>query len=88
MLKRATLGFKKITEDTDNFSLAGMVEPTFYNFGDAKVHILHGVVEPGQSFAAGVSNMVMDGEIPIRFEGANKQGRNLMCYYGSPKSDC
>ena len=87
MLK-AKLGFKKITEDTDNFSLEGMIEPTFYNFGDADVHVLHSVVKPGQSFLAGVSNMVMDNDVVIQFDGNNKPGRNLMVYYGSPVQDC
>lgn len=84
MLK-ASLGFKKITEDIDNFSLKDMIEPKFYNFGDEVVHVLHSPVEPGQSFEAGVLNMVMDNEIPIRFEGNNKAGRNLMCYFGALK---
>lgn len=87
MLK-ATLGFKKITEDTDNFSIKGMIEPTFYNFGTQNVHILHAVVRPHESFFAGVHNMVMDSEIPIRFEGDDKQGRNVMVYYGTPVQDC
>lgn len=83
MLK-ANLGFKKITEDTSNFSLKGMVEPTFYNFGTDPVRVLHSVVKPGESFLAGVHNMVMNNEVPIIFEGNNKSGRNLMCYYGEP----
>jgi len=87
MLK-ATLGFKKIVEDVDNFSLKGMIEPTFYNFGDQNVHVLHSIVKPGESFLAGVSNMVMDNDVVIRFEGTNKPGRNLMCYYGSPVQNC
>lgn len=84
MLK-ATLGFKKITEDVNNFSLKDMIEPKFYNFGEENVHVLHSVIKPGQSFEAGVLNMVMDNEIPIRFEGNNKPGRNLMCYFGALK---
>lgn len=87
MLK-ARLGYKKITEDTDNFSLKGMIEPTFYNFGEEDVHVLHSVIEPGNKFFAGVMNMVMDNEIPIRFTGNNKRGRNLACYYGDPITEC
>lgn len=87
MLK-AKLGFKKITEDTDNFSLNGMIEPTFYNFGEENVHVLHSVVKPGEKFFAGVLNMVMDNEITIQFDGNNKRGRNLMCYFGTPVIDC
>jgi hypothetical protein len=87
MLK-ATLGFKKIVEDVDNFSLKGMIEPTFYNFGDQNVHVLYSIVKPGESFLAGVSNMVMDNDVVIRFEGNNKIGRNLMVYYGSPVQNC
>lgn len=87
MLNRGNLAFKKITEDTDNFSLKDMIEPTFYNFGDENVHVLHSVVEPGQCFAAGAKNFVMEGEIPIRFEGNNIQGRNLSCYWVALKCD-
>ncbi len=87
MLK-AKLGFKKITEDTDNFSLKGMIEPTFYNFGEDNVRVLHSIVEPGNRFMAGVNNMVMDNDVVITFDGNNKRGRNLMCYYGEPVMDC
>jgi hypothetical protein len=85
---KATLGFKKVKIDVDNFSLKGMIEPTFYNFGAENVRVLHSVIKPGESFLAGVSNMVMDNDVPIYFEGTNKQGRNLMCYFGSPVQDC
>lgn len=87
MLK-SKLGFKKITEDTDNFSLEGMIEPTFYNFGDENVHVYHSVVEPGNKFFAGCLDRIMVGEIPIRFEGNNKKGRNLSLYFGTDLSDC
>jgi hypothetical protein len=87
MLK-CNLGFKKITEDTDNFSLKGMIEPTFYNFGDLPVNVLHSEIKPGESFLAGVSNMVMMNEVNVQFEGNNINGRNLMVYYGSPIIDC
>lgn len=87
MLK-ATLGYKKITEDQDNFSLKGMIEPTFYNFGAETVWVLHSPVQPGESFLAGVSQMVMDNDVVIRFEGNDKRGRNLMVYYGEPVSNC
>jgi len=87
MLK-ATLGFRKIKEDVDNFSIKGMIEPTFYNFGDENVRVLHSVIKPGESFLAGVANMVMDNDVPVVFEGTNKQGRNLMCYFGSMVQNC
>lgn len=87
MLK-ANLGFKKITEDIDNFSLKGMIEPTFYNFGEDNVRVLHSIVKPGDRFMAGVNNMVMDNDVVITFDGNNKRGRNLMCYYGEPVMDC
>lgn len=87
MLK-ANLGFKKVTIDTDNFSLAGMIEPTFYNFGSEPVRVFHAVVKPGESFLAGVHNMVMNNEIPIEFEGTNKSGRNLIVYFGTLVSNC
>lgn len=86
--KTASLGYKKITEDTDNFSLKGMIEPTFYNFGEENVRVYHTVVKPGESFLAGVHNRIMVGEIPIQFEGDNINGRNLLCYYGSPIIHC
>lgn len=87
-MRLADLAYKKIKEDIDNFSLKGMVEPTFYNFGQENVRVLHSVIKPGESFLAGVSGMVMNNEVPIHFEGTNKQGRNLIVYYGSPVSNC
>jgi len=86
MLKKANLDFKIITEDTDNFPLEGMIEPTFYNFGENDVEVLHSVIKPGNKFFAGVLNMVMDNEVPIVFKGAAK--RKLIVYYGSPITDC
>lgn len=85
---RAKLAYKTIKEDTDNFSLKGMVEPTFYNFGEENVRILHSIVKPNESFRAGTQNMVMDNEIPISFEGENKAGRNLKCYWVAPQFEC
>ena len=87
MLK-ANLGYKKITEDQDNFPLKGMIEPKFYNFGTETVWVLHSPLKPGESFEAGVVGMVMMNDVVIRFEGNDKKGRNLMCYYGEPVSDC
>ncbi|MDT0689369.1 hypothetical protein RM549_06200 [Salegentibacter sp. F188] len=86
-LKKAHLGFKKITEDT-TFSIKGMIEPTFYNFGPENVRVYHTVVKPGESFLAGVHGMVMEGEFPIVFQGENKNARDLLCYYGSPIDNC
>lgn len=85
---RANLGYKHITEDEDNFSLDGMIEPTFYNFGTTDVFVLHSRIKPGESFLAGVSGMVMNGTIPIDFKGSDKSGRDLKVYYGSPISNC
>lgn len=87
-LLRATLGYKKITEDTDNFELNEMVEPTFYNFGDDDVRVYHTVVKPGESFLAGTHYMVMEGEIPIRFLGDPNAKRELLVYWGSPIIEC
>ena len=87
MLK-ADLGFKKITEDTDNFSLKGMIEPTFYNFGEDIVYVHHTPVKPGEKFLAGVVGMEMNSEVVIRFVGNNKKGRNLLCYWGRLSSNC
>ncbi len=87
MLK-ATLGSKKITTDTDRFSLDGKIEPTFYNFGVNTVWVEGSPVKPGESFLAGVHNIVMAGEIDIRFEGSQNEMRNLMCYWGAPVSNC
>lgn len=87
MLK-ANLGNKKITENTEKFSLKGMIEPTFYNYGKGNVRVFHAVIKPGESFLAGVHNMVMDNEIPIEFEGTNKSDRNLIVYFGTPVSNC
>lgn len=87
-LKRASLGFKIITKDEDNFSLKGMIEPTFYNFGDHDVEVLHSVIKPGNKFFAGVLNMVMDNEVPIKFEGPENAKRKLIVYYGSPITEC
>lgn len=88
MLKKARLGSKRITEDNDNFKIDGMVEPTFYNFGAEDVQIVNTIVKPGESFLAGVHNMEMEGEVPIRFIGTNKKGRNLQVYWGAPISNC
>lgn len=87
MLK-ANLGYKMITEDQDNFPLDGMIEPTFYNFGQSDVYVFHSRIKPGESFQAGVSGMVMSNEIPIRFEGNDESKRDLKVYYGSEKSNC
>lgn len=87
MLK-ANLDFKIIKEDTDNFPLNGMIEPTFYNFGDNDVEVLHSVIKPGGKFFAGVLNMVMTNNVPIVFQGAKGAKRKLIVYYGSPITDC
>ena len=77
---RGNLGYKKITEDIDNFSLEGMVEPTFYNFGGGDVRVYDTVVKPGESFLAGCHNMVMEGEIPVVFLDDSKH--DLKVYFG------
>ena len=88
MLKTAHLGFKKITEDIDDFSIDDMIEPTFYNFGTKPVRVYHTVVQPKEAFLAGVHNMVMKGSFPIQFEGDDINERNLLLYYGDPVKEC
>ena len=87
MLK-AKLGSKKIVTDTQEFPLDDKIEPTFYNFGGNTVWVEGSPVKPGESFLAGVSNMVMEGPIEIRFDGSENEKRNLMCYWGAPVSNC
>jgi hypothetical protein len=86
MLEQATLGFKKIVKDVDNFSIDGMIEPTFYNFSNEDVIILHTVVKPGEKFLAGVTGLVMKGSVSIHFTGTG--AKKLMLYYGDPVTDC
>lgn len=87
MLIKGNLDFKIITKDTDNFSLEGMVEPTFYNFGDTNVEVLHSVIKPGNKFFAGALNYVMNNEVPIKFvEPAGK--RRIIVYFIRPVTDC
>lgn len=86
-LRKGNLNFKIIDEDIDNFSLEGMVEPTFYNFGSDDVEVLHSVIKPDNKFFAGALNYVMSNEVPIKFkEGAAV--KKLIVYYVSPITDC
>jgi len=87
MLK-ANLVSKIITENDDNFSLEGMIEPTFYNFSDNDVEVLYSVIKPGGKFFAGVVNMVMMNKVPIIFKGSKAAKRKLIVYYGSPIIEC
>ena len=83
---RGTLGYKKITKNIDNFSIDGMVEPTFYNFGEGDVRVYDTVVKPGESFLAGCHNMVMEGEFPVVFLDNSK--RDVKVYFGRPIPVC
>ena len=85
-LNQATLGFKKITKDEENFSLDGLIEPTFYNFGEDDVVVHHTTVKTGEQFLAGVTGFVMNGEISIKFKGNGR--RELLLYYGDPVTNC
>lgn len=87
MLKTAHLANKKITEDTDNFKIDGMVEPTFYNFSTKPVRIYHTVVKPTEAFSAGVHGMVMRGSFPIIFDEAETKP-NVLLYYGVEEKEC
>lgn len=86
--QKANLGFEIITDDIDNFSMSGMIEPTFYNFGEHDVEVLHSVIKPGNKFFAGVVGMVMNNEVPIKFKGPVGSKRKLIVYYGSPVLEC
>lgn len=84
MLK-GNLASKLIQEDCE-FPLKGMVEPTFYNFGDGNVTIDNAKVEPEVSFSAGATGVIMQNTVNIKFEeGARKE---LRCFYVSLIEQC
>tara|TARA_B100000929_G_scaffold281818_1_gene261181 strand:- start:188 stop:445 length:258 start_codon:yes stop_codon:yes gene_type:complete len=85
MFVKGTLANKLITDDCE-FSLKGMVEPTFYNFGDGNVKIDQAKVEPEVSFSAGATGVIMQNTVSIKFEeGARKE---LRCFYVSIEQQC
>lgn len=87
MLK-ANLDHQIITNDVDNFSLEGMIEPTFYNFGDDDVEVMNSVIKPENKFFAGVIGMVMNNTVPIVFKKDDPNAKKrLIVYYGTQTCD-
>lgn len=63
--------------DTSQFSMLGMVNPTFQNQGTAYVFIDGRKVLPGESFSVNCPNVVLQNAISIAFENDNSKTRQL-----------
>tara|TARA_B100002003_G_C14013521_1_gene488970 strand:+ start:671 stop:928 length:258 start_codon:yes stop_codon:yes gene_type:complete len=85
MFVKGTLANKLIKEDCE-FDLEGMVEPTFYNFGDGNVKIDNAKVEPEVSFSAGATGVIMTNKVNIKFEEGSR--KELRCFYVSLIEQC
>lgn len=59
---------KIIARNDNNFSLAGMINPTFQNQGTNYVVIDGRTVLPGESFTVNAPNVVLQNSIAIKFE--------------------
>lgn len=57
-----------ITANHANYSLKGMINPTFQNEGTATVYIDGRKVESGQSYSVNAPNVILQNEVPIQFE--------------------
>lgn len=84
MLKKAALGSKVITTNTDNFPMSGWIDPTFYNEGNRDVTIYNSTIEPGASFSAGVEGHLVDDTINVRFAD-DEDSPKVVVYFGVPK---
>ena len=69
-----------ISGSTSNFSLAGKINPTFQNEGTAVVYIDGRRLDPGQSYAVNVPNVVLQNTVPITFE--NDSSKTHILYLG------
>lgn len=71
-----------ITESHAQFSLLGMVNPSWQNQGTASVYIDGRLVLPGESFVANLPNLRLKNAIPIVFENDPLKTRILYLGFG------
>ncbi len=80
MFLHGNLGNTLIDKNHSNFSLDGMVNPSFQNEGTASVNINGRELKPGQSFSA-FAPIVLRNSIPITFEADSTKTRILYLGY-------
>jgi hypothetical protein len=79
MLFRTKLKYQFIDIDELNFSLEGLMSPTFYNDGETSVLINYQEVLPGETFSIEVPNGVFEGNCRIQFKSeAGKVNRLVL----------
>lgn len=71
-----------IKDNHSAFSLAGMVNPTFQNQGEASVTIDGRILVPGESYSVNAP-IVLQNAIPISFENDSTKTRALYLGYVS-----
>ncbi len=81
MLKGA-LKQNLITYSDNQFSLNGMINPTFTNVGDAPVMVDGAILQKGNSFKVDLPNLVLTNTISINFLSEVKEECQLSVRYG------
>lgn len=75
---------KTIVSSDNNYSLDGMINPTFQNSGETAVLIDGRKVLPGESFSVNAPNTILRNEISIIFE--NEIGKANIIHVGYVKT--
>lgn len=83
MFSPANLVNQIITKNNPQFSLDGMLNPTFQNQGTANVYINGLLIQPGDSYACNVPGVEFKNTIPIVFEQDSTKSRILYVGYAS-----
>lgn len=84
-LQKGNLNNKIITKNHSQYSLLGMVNPTFQNQGTANVYIDGRLIQPNESFAINCPNIILQNAIPITFE--NDPAKTKILYVGFVNSE-
>lgn len=72
---------KTIVSSDNNYSLDGMINPTFQNTGETAVLIDGRNVLPGESFAVNAPNVILTNSISIVFESEPEKANILHVGY-------
>lgn len=69
----------------ERISIQGMVQPSIYNSGQTVAYVDGIAIQPGENpHGVGAVNMVMKGEIEIRFDNESGKFNELRLFYVKP----
>lgn len=80
-ISKGNLAHKVIKENHENYSLQGMISPSFQNLGTATAYVGGREIASGKSFSVNVPGIELQNFLQITFENDPSKNRKLHVHF-------